>query len=73
MGRQVVAAVFAVMALWGVTGLPRAQAETVLERGAYLVRSLGHDVCGMAATRTQAREIAARFTPGLVLADIQND
>ena len=36
-----------------------------------LVRSLGHDVCGMAATRTQAREIAARFTPGLVLADIQ--
>lgn len=36
-----------------------------------LVRSLGHDVCGMAATRTQAREIATRETPGLVLADIQ--
>lgn len=36
-----------------------------------LVRSLGHDVCGMAATRTQAREIAMRETPGLVLADIQ--
>lgn len=36
-----------------------------------LVRSLGHDVCGMAATRTQAREIAERETPGLVLADIQ--
>jgi CheY-like chemotaxis protein len=36
-----------------------------------LVRSLGHDVCGMAATRTQAREIAQRETPGLVLADIQ--
>ena len=36
-----------------------------------LVRSLGHEVCGMAATRTQAREIAAERTPGLVLADIQ--
>lgn len=36
-----------------------------------LVRSLGHDVCGMAATRTQAREIVAEQTPGLVLADIQ--
>ncbi|MDF8333542.1 response regulator [Novosphingobium cyanobacteriorum] len=36
-----------------------------------LVRSLGHDVCGMAATRTQAREIVASQTPGLVLADIQ--
>ncbi|MEO0031547.1 MAG: hypothetical protein RIS94_1305 [Pseudomonadota bacterium] len=36
-----------------------------------LVRSLGHDVCGMAATRTQAREIVAQQTPGLVLADIQ--
>jgi len=36
-----------------------------------LVRSLGHDVCGMAATRTQAQEIVARETPGLVLADIQ--
>ena len=36
-----------------------------------LVRSLGHDVCGMAATRTQALEIVSRETPGLVLADIQ--
>ena len=36
-----------------------------------LVRSLGHDVCGMAATRTQARAIVADHTPGLVLADIQ--
>ncbi|WP_068070993.1 response regulator [Novosphingobium lentum] len=36
-----------------------------------LVRSLGHEVCGMAATRSQAREIVAQQTPGLVLADIQ--
>ena len=36
-----------------------------------LVRSLGHDVCGMAATRTQAREAMQEATPGLVLADIQ--
>ena len=36
-----------------------------------LVRSLGHDVCGMAATRTQALEIVSREKPGLVLADIQ--
>jgi len=36
-----------------------------------LVRSLGHDVCGMAATRTQALEIVQREQPGLVLADIQ--
>ncbi len=36
-----------------------------------LVRSLGHDVCGMAATRTQAVEIVQREQPGLVLADIQ--
>lgn len=36
-----------------------------------LVRSLGHDVCGMAATRTQAQQIVAETTPGLVLADIQ--
>ncbi|HUQ13150.1 MAG TPA: response regulator, partial [Novosphingobium sp.] len=36
-----------------------------------LVRSLGHEVCGMAATRTQARQIVAEQTPGLVLADIQ--
>ena len=36
-----------------------------------LVRSLGHDICGTAATRTQAQQIAAEHTPGLVLADIQ--
>ena len=36
-----------------------------------LVRSLGHEVCGMAATRTQAQQIVADQTPGLVLADIQ--
>lgn len=36
-----------------------------------LVRSLGHDICGTAATRTQAREIAQQSQPGLVLADIQ--
>ena len=36
-----------------------------------LVRSLGHDICGTAATRTQAKEVVAEKTPGLVLADIQ--
>ncbi|MFA6220160.1 MAG: response regulator [Erythrobacter sp.] len=36
-----------------------------------LVTSLGHDVCGTAATRSQAREMVAAKTPGLVLADIQ--
>jgi DNA-directed RNA polymerase specialized sigma24 family protein/CheY-like chemotaxis protein len=36
-----------------------------------LVRSLGHDICGTAATRRQAQQIAAECTPGLVLADIQ--
>ncbi|MET0251134.1 MAG: response regulator [Novosphingobium sp.] len=36
-----------------------------------LVRSLGHEVCGMAATRSQAQAIVAEQTPGLVLADIQ--
>ena len=36
-----------------------------------LVRSLGHEICGTAATRTQAQEITARHQPGLVLADIQ--
>ncbi len=36
-----------------------------------LVRSLGHDVCGTAATRTQAQQVVAEKTPGLVLADIQ--
>jgi CheY-like chemotaxis protein/DNA-directed RNA polymerase specialized sigma24 family protein len=36
-----------------------------------LVRSLGHEVCGTAATRTQAQEIVAKEMPTLVLADIQ--
>jgi len=36
-----------------------------------LVRSLGHEVCGTAATRTQAQQAVAEKTPGLVLADIQ--
>jgi DNA-directed RNA polymerase specialized sigma24 family protein len=36
-----------------------------------LVRSLGHAICGTAATRTQAQQIVAECTPGLVLADIQ--
>ncbi|GAA0283878.1 anti-anti sigma factor/receiver protein PhyR [Alteraurantiacibacter aestuarii] len=36
-----------------------------------LVRSLGHDICGTAATRTQAQEVVAGEMPGLVLADIQ--
>lgn len=36
-----------------------------------LVRSLGHDICGTAATRTQAQEVVADNHPGLVLADIQ--
>lgn len=36
-----------------------------------LVGSLGHEICGTAATRTQAVEIVTRRTPGLVLADIQ--
>jgi CheY-like chemotaxis protein len=36
-----------------------------------LVRSLGHDISGTAATRTQAQELVADQTPGLVLADIQ--
>lgn len=36
-----------------------------------IVRALGHDICGTAATRTQARAIITRETPGLVLADIQ--
>ncbi len=36
-----------------------------------LVTSLGHKVCGTAATRTQAAEVVAEKTPGLVLADIQ--
>ena len=36
-----------------------------------LVRALGHDVCGTAATRTQAQQVVAEHRPGLVLADIQ--
>jgi len=36
-----------------------------------LVMALGHEVCGTAATRTQAQDVFARTTPGLVLADIQ--
>jgi CheY-like chemotaxis protein/DNA-directed RNA polymerase specialized sigma24 family protein len=36
-----------------------------------LVKSLGHEICGTAATRTQALEVVAEKTPGLVLADIQ--
>lgn len=36
-----------------------------------LVRSLGHDICGTAATRTQAKQVASETRPGLVLADIQ--
>ncbi len=36
-----------------------------------LVRSLGHEICGTAATRTQAQEVVSDKTPGLVLADIQ--
>ena len=36
-----------------------------------IVLSLGHDVCGTAATRTQAQQAIAEHRPGLVLADIQ--
>ncbi|MBC2669973.1 response regulator [Novosphingobium piscinae] len=36
-----------------------------------LVHALGHDICGTAATRTQAQEVVAQRQPGLVLADIQ--
>lgn len=36
-----------------------------------LVKSLGHEICGTAATRTQAQEVVADKHPGLVLADIQ--
>ena len=38
-----------------------------------LVTSLGHEVCGTAATRTQAQEVVAQKTPGLVLADLDLD
>lgn len=36
-----------------------------------LVSSLGHEICGTAATRTQAVEVVSEKKPGLVLADIQ--
>src|SRR5690606_34819587 len=36
-----------------------------------LVKSLGHEICGTAATRTQAQQVVAESSPGLVLADIQ--
>jgi DNA-directed RNA polymerase specialized sigma24 family protein len=36
-----------------------------------LVEELGHTVCGLAATRDEARIAAASSAPGLVLADIQ--
>jgi CheY-like chemotaxis protein/DNA-directed RNA polymerase specialized sigma24 family protein len=36
-----------------------------------LVSALGHDICGTAATRTQAVDVVNQRTPGLVLADIQ--
>ncbi|MEO5587564.1 MAG: response regulator [Novosphingobium sp.] len=36
-----------------------------------IVRALGHDVVGTAATRTQAQQVIAEQRPGLVLADIQ--
>lgn len=36
-----------------------------------LVTGLGHEVCGTAATRTQAVESVQKSSPGLVLADIQ--
>ncbi len=36
-----------------------------------LVLALGHEVCGTAATRSQAKEVFANSNPGLILADIQ--
>ncbi|HZV11440.1 MAG TPA: response regulator, partial [Novosphingobium sp.] len=36
-----------------------------------LVRSLGHTICGTAATHAQALRMAETCRPGLVLADIQ--
>lgn len=36
-----------------------------------LVHSLGHEICGTAATRSQAQQVVAEHRPGLVLADIQ--
>ncbi len=36
-----------------------------------LVRALGHEICGTAATRSQAQDVVNEKMPGLVLADIQ--
>jgi CheY-like chemotaxis protein len=36
-----------------------------------LVTELGHDVVGIATTRTEAGELARKTSPGIVLADIQ--
>ena len=36
-----------------------------------IVAGLGHDVCGIAATRAEALALAAADPPGLILADIQ--
>lgn len=36
-----------------------------------IVRSLNHDVIGVARTQTEAREMAEKEAPGLILADIQ--
>lgn len=36
-----------------------------------VVTGLGHEICGTAATRSQAADIVAEKSPGLVLADIQ--
>lgn len=36
-----------------------------------LVEELGHRVCGVARTRTQAVQMATKMRPGLILADIQ--
>lgn len=36
-----------------------------------LVVALGHEVCGTAATRSQAKDVFASTNPGLILADIQ--
>ena len=38
---------------------------------AAIVREMGHDVTGIAATRTEAIELAKRHKPDLILADIQ--
>lgn len=38
---------------------------------AAIVQEMGHDVTGIAATRTEAVELAARERPDLILADIQ--